>query len=114
MSTRSQAVRRCIDAFIDTWAGTCAAAMPAADRVGLTAYLRFPAEHHKRIWHVIERTVGETRRNVRGIGRFPGETSCISPVRAVLDRPIKADFSEIVFFHLPSLPPRPAASRVPT
>ena len=58
------------------------------DAAGLTAYLRFPAEHHMRIRHsnFIERTFGETRRRAKVIGRFPGETSCISLVWAVLDR----------------------------
>ena len=58
------------------------------DREGLTAYLRFPTEHHHRIRHsnFIERTFGETRRRAKVIGRFPGETSCISIVWAVLDR----------------------------
>jgi putative transposase len=59
-----------------------------SDREGLTAYLRFRAEHHQRIRHsnFIERTLGETRRRAKVIGRFPGETSCISIVWAVLDR----------------------------
>jgi putative transposase len=58
------------------------------DREGLTAYLRFPAEHHKRIRHsnFIERTFGETRRRTKVIGRLPGETSCVTLVWAVLDR----------------------------
>jgi transposase-like protein len=58
------------------------------DREGLTAYLRFPAEHHHRIRHsnFIERTFGETRRRVKVIGRLPGETSCLTLVWAVLDR----------------------------
>ena len=58
------------------------------DRDGLTAYLRFPAEHHNRIRHsnFIERTFGETRRRVKVIGRLPGETSCLTLVWAVLDR----------------------------
>jgi putative transposase len=59
-----------------------------ADRAGLTACLRFPAEHHHRIRHsnFIERTFGETRRRVKVIGRLPGETSCLTLVWAVLDR----------------------------
>ena len=59
-----------------------------ADREGLTAYLRFPAEHHHRIRHsnFIERTFGETRRRTKVIGRLPGETSCLTLVWAVLDR----------------------------
>ena len=44
--------------------------------------------HHKRVRHsnLIERTFGESRRRVKVIGRFPGETSCLSLVWAVLDR----------------------------
>lgn len=54
----------------------------------LITYLRFPAEHCKRIRHsnFIERTFGETRRRVKVIGRLPGEQSCLSLVWAVLDR----------------------------
>ncbi|MEU6881428.1 transposase [Streptomyces sp. NPDC046712] len=84
-----EAVQRRIDAFIEKWAGAYPAAMRAmaADRASLTVYLRFPAEHHKRIRrsNFIERTFGETRRRVKVIGRFPGETSCVSLVWAVLD-----------------------------
>jgi putative transposase len=59
-----------------------------ADREGLTAYLRFPAEHHHRVRHsnFIERTFGETRRRTKVIGRLPGETTCLTLVWAVLDR----------------------------
>src|SRR5919108_442748 len=65
-----------------------AAKILLTDREGLTAYLRFPAEHHHRIRHsnFIERTFGETRRRVKVIGRLPGETSCLTLVWAVLDR----------------------------
>ena len=58
------------------------------DAAGLTAYLRFPAEHHHRVRHsnFIERTFGETRRRTKVIGRLPGETSCLTLVWAVLDR----------------------------
>jgi putative transposase len=34
----------------------------------------------------IERTLGETRRRVKVIGRLPGERSCLKLVWAVLDR----------------------------
>jgi len=74
----------------DRDAATYPAAMKCllADREGLTAYLRFPAEHHHRIRHsnFIERTFGETRRRTKVIGRLPGETSCLTLVWAVLDR----------------------------
>jgi transposase-like protein len=58
------------------------------DLASLTVYLRFPAEHWRRIRHsnFIERTFGETRRRVKVIGRLPGEASCMSLVWAVLDR----------------------------
>jgi hypothetical protein len=83
-----------IDARISEFTGKYRAIYPAAmkimdtDRAGLTAYLRFPAEHHSRIRHsnFIERTFGETRRRVKVIGRLPGETSCLTLVWAVLDR----------------------------
>ena len=59
-----------------------------ADRAGLTAYLRFPAEHHNRVRHsnFIERTFGETRRAPRSSAGCPGETSCLTLVWAVLGR----------------------------
>ena len=79
-----------IGAFADRYAGLYPAAMKIllTDRAGLTAYLRFPTEHHKRIRHsnFIERTFGETRRRVKVIARLPGETSCLSLLWAVLDR----------------------------
>ena len=79
-----------IAAMADRYSATYPAAMKCllADREGLTAYLRFPAEHHHRIRHsnFIERTFGETRRRTKVIGRLPGETSCLSLVWAVLDR----------------------------
>ena len=54
----------------------------------LTTFLRFPREHWRRIPHsnFIERTFGKTRRQVKVIGRLPGERSCLSLVWAVLDR----------------------------
>jgi putative transposase len=79
-----------ITEMADEYSPTYRAAMKCllADREGLTAYLRFPTEHHHRIRHsiFIERTFGETRRRVRVIGRLPGETSCLTLVWAVLDR----------------------------
>ena len=79
-----------IDAFADKYRGLYPSAVKCllTDREGLTAYLRFPAEHHHRIRHsnFIERTFGETRRRVKVIGRLPGETSCLTLVWAVLDR----------------------------
>jgi putative transposase len=84
------AVQRRIDAFAEHYARAYPAALKCllTDRAQLTSYLRFPAEHHRRIRHsnFIERTFGETRRRVKVIGRLPGETSCLNLVWAVLDR----------------------------
>jgi len=54
----------------------------------LTAHLRFPRDHWRRIRHtnLIERTFGESRRRVKVIGRLPGEHTCLALVWAVLDR----------------------------
>jgi putative transposase len=86
-----------IDARIAEMAAKYGSTYPSAmkclttDKEGLTAYLRFPAEHHQRIRHsnFIERTFGETRRRTKVIGRLPGETSCLTLVWAVLDRASK-------------------------
>jgi transposase-like protein len=83
-----------VQARIDAFANQYRRAFPSAikclltDREQLTSYLRFPAEHHRRIRHsnFIERTFGETRRRVKVIGRLPGEASCLNLVWAVLDR----------------------------
>jgi putative transposase len=84
------AVQRRIDAFAEQHRRAYPAAVKCllTDRAQLTSYLRFPAEHHRRIRHsnFIERTFGETRRRVKVIGRLPGETSCLNLVWAVLDR----------------------------
>ena len=86
----SAAVQRRIDGFAEKYARAFPAAVKCllSDREQLTSYLRFPAEHHKRIRHsnFIERTVGETRRRVKVIGRLPGEASCLNLVWAVLER----------------------------
>ena len=83
-----------IDKRIEAFAAKYFDLYPAAmrilltDKAGLTAYLRFPVEHHGRVRHsnFIERSFGETKRRTKVIGRFPGETSAVSLVWAVLDR----------------------------
>jgi transposase-like protein len=54
----------------------------------LTVHLRFPNEHWKRCRHtnLIERSLGETRRRTKVIGRLPGGCTCFALVFAVLDR----------------------------
>jgi len=86
-------VQQRINAFSERHQQTFPAAVRCLldDREALTAFLRFPPEHWKRIRHtnLIERTFGETRRRVKVIGRLPNEASCLSLVWAVLDRASK-------------------------
>ncbi len=69
-------------------AGYEAAARCLADDLpALVVHLRYPLRHRKR-WrstNLLERSLGEVRRRTKVIGRFPGETSCLSLVWAVLD-----------------------------
>jgi putative transposase len=57
------------------------------DLDSLIAHLRFPSEHRKRIrtTNLLERTFVEVRRRTKVIGRFPGETSALSLIWAVLE-----------------------------
>jgi putative transposase len=64
-----------------------AAACLADDLEALTAHLRYPLKH-RRVWrstNLLERSLGEVKRRTKVIGRFPGETSCLSLCWAVLD-----------------------------
>ena len=57
------------------------------DLDALVAHLRYPLRHRER-WrstNLLERSLGEVRRRTKVMGRFPGETSCLSLVWAVLD-----------------------------
>jgi putative transposase len=53
----------------------------------LVAHPRWPTEHRKRIrsTDLLERTLVEVRRRTKVIGRFPGKTSALSPIWAVLE-----------------------------
>jgi putative transposase len=57
------------------------------DLDALVCHLRFPTLHRKRIrsTNLLERTFVEVRRRTKVIGRFPGETSALSLVWAVLE-----------------------------
>ncbi len=57
------------------------------DLAALVCHLRFPAEHRKRIrsTNLLERTFVEVRRRTKVIGRFPGETSALCLIWAVLE-----------------------------
>src|SRR5215207_1140085 len=74
-------------------AGDYRRAYPSAMRVidehvdQLVAHLRFPLGHRKRTrsTNLLERTFVEVRRRTKIIGRFPGETSALSLIWAVLE-----------------------------
>ncbi len=66
---------------------TAAASCLADDLDALTVHLRYPLKH-RRVWrstNLLERSLGEVKRRTKVIGRFPGETSCLSLCWAVLD-----------------------------
>jgi putative transposase len=48
----------------------------------------------------LERSLGEVKRRTKVIGRFPGETSCLTLVRAVLDLYISHATNGIKFTQL--------------
>jgi len=59
----------------------------AEDLDALVVHLRYPLRHRER-WrstNLLERSLGEVRRRTKVMGRFPGESSCLSLVFAVID-----------------------------
>ena len=66
---------------------TAAAKCLADDLDALVVHLRYPLRHRRR-WrstNLLERSLAEVKRRTKVIGRFPGETSCLTLVWAVLD-----------------------------
>ena len=84
-------------------AGYTAAARCLADDVdALVVHLRYPTRHRRR-WrstNLLERSLGEVKRRTKVIGRFPGETSCLTLVWAVLDLYISHATNGIKFTQL--------------
>ena len=76
-------------AIVDDYRAAYPSAMAVIERdaAELVTHLRFPSEHRKRIrsTNLLERTFVEVRRRTKVIGRFPGETSALSLVWAVLE-----------------------------
>jgi len=76
-------------AIVDDYRAAYPSAMSVVERdaAELVTHLRFPSEHRKRIrsTNLLERTFVEVRRRTKVIGRFPGETSALSLVWAVLE-----------------------------
>lgn len=69
-----------------------AAACLADDLPALCTHLRYPLSLRRRLrsTNLLERSLEEVRRRTKVIGRFPGETSCLSLCWAVLDLVISA------------------------
>jgi putative transposase len=66
---------------------TAAAKCLTDDLDALVVHLRYPLRHRRR-WrstNLLERSLGEVKRRTKVIGRFPGETSCLTLVWSVLD-----------------------------
>ena len=66
---------------------TAAARCLADDLDALVVHLRYPLRHRRR-WrstNLLERSLGEVKRRTKVMGRFPGESSCLTLVWAVLD-----------------------------
>jgi transposase-like protein len=81
--------RRGLEAIIADYRQAYPSAMAVIERDldALAAHLRWPSEHRKRIrtTNLLERTFVEVRRRTKVIGRFPGETSALSLIWAVLE-----------------------------
>ena len=79
-----------LEALVDGLDGagyTAAARCLADDLDALVVHLRYPTRHRRR-WrstNLLERSLAEVKRRTKVIGRFPGETSCLTLVWAVLD-----------------------------
>jgi putative transposase len=74
-------------AELDKAGYTAAAKRLADDLDALVVHLRYPTRHRRR-WrstNLLERSPAEVKRRSKVIGRFPGETSCLTLVWAVLD-----------------------------
>jgi transposase-like protein len=66
---------------------TAAARCLLEDLDALVVHLRYPLRHRRR-WrstNLLERSLGEVKRRTKVMGRFPGESSCLTLVWAVLD-----------------------------
>jgi putative transposase len=89
-ATDERDAKQRLEALVDELdkAGYTAAAKCLADDLeALVVHLRYPTRHRRR-WrstNLLERSLGEVKRRTKVIGRFPGETSCLTLVWAVLD-----------------------------
>ncbi|HEX8159542.1 MAG TPA: IS256 family transposase [Solirubrobacteraceae bacterium] len=96
-----QRLRALVDE-LDRAGYTAAARCLADDLDALVVHLRYPTRHRRR-WrstNLLERSLGEVKRRTKVIGRFPGETSCLTLVWAVLDLYISHATNGIKFTQL--------------
>jgi putative transposase len=96
-----QRLRALVDE-LDRAGYTAAAKCLADDLDALVVHLRYPPRHRRR-WrstNLLERSLGEVKRRTKVIGRFPGETSCLTLVWAVLDLYISHATNGIKFTQL--------------
>jgi transposase-like protein len=87
---------------LDNEGSTAAARCLAEDLDALVVHLRLPVRHRRR-WrstNLLERSLGEVKRRTKVMGRFPGETSCLTLVWAVLDLLITHQTNGIRFTQL--------------
>jgi putative transposase len=103
-ATNERDAKQRLQALVDQLdkAGYTAAARCLADDLeALVVHLRYPIRHRRR-WrstNLLERSLGEVKRR-EVIGRFPGETSCLTLVWAVLDLYINDATNDIKFTQL--------------
>jgi putative transposase len=104
-ATNERDAKQRLQALVDELdrAGYTAAAKCLADDLeALVVHLRYPTRHRRR-WrstNLLERSLGEVKRRTKVIGRFPGETSCLTLVWAVLDLYISHATNGIKFTQL--------------
>jgi putative transposase len=81
--------RRGLQAIVADYRSAYPSAMAVIERdvEQLVAHLRWPSEHRKwiRSTNLLERPFVEVRRRTKVMGRFPGETSALSLIWAVLE-----------------------------
>ncbi|HYB26388.1 MAG TPA: transposase [Solirubrobacteraceae bacterium] len=93
---------RTIVGQLDKAGYTAAARCLADDLDALVVHLRYPTRHRRR-WrstNLLERSLGEVKRRTKVMGRFPGQTSCLTLVWAVLDLYITHQTNGIRFTEL--------------
>ena len=114
-----QGLRALVDE-LDGAGYTAAAKCLADDLDALVVHLRYPTRHRRR-WrstNLLERSLGEVKRRTKVIGRFPGETGCLTLVWAVLDLSIThatngIKFTELERQRLKSIRYQPAEQTIP-